>query len=434
MTRLSPTAIRAAVPPQGFFKGKEWLSSPEPLRLRPDIHRELTALGELLGCFLEACEDLYFSSRSGTAPRWVAELLDQGKPDKVVSAGVALRGRPTGARVIRPDILLSEQGLSLTEIDATPGGIGLTGWLNQLYADAGWPVVGGGRGMLEGFRDLLAGGRVIFSREALDYRPEIEWIVSQIHPAWQRDQLILKEADFKEEQHAADTYYRYFELWDLDHVSHAERFLEISASGRSAFTAPMKAFLEEKLWLALLWTPGLRPEWIARLGAPAVERLRSLIPQGWVLDPAPIPHHAVHPGLGIQSWSELSDFSQKERQLVLKISGFSERAWGSRGVTIGHDIRSSAWKQAIESALESFPHRPHILQRFHSPRIVEHPFHDRTTGEERVMEGRVRLCPYYFWRPGSVTLAGVLATICPKEKKVIHGMRDAIMVPCSLEN
>jgi hypothetical protein len=36
--------------------------------------------------------------------------------------------------VIRPDILLTENGFSITELDSVPGGIGLTGWLNQTYA------------------------------------------------------------------------------------------------------------------------------------------------------------------------------------------------------------------------------------------------------------------------------------------------------------
>ena len=49
------------------------------------------------------------------------------------------------------------------------------------------------------------------------------------------------------------------------------------------------------------------------------------------------------------------------------------------------------------------------------------------------MKGRARLCPYYFVvgegdaaRP---QLGGVLATICPADKKIIHGMTDAILAP-----
>jgi hypothetical protein len=31
-----------------------------------------------------------------------------------------------------------------------------------------------------------------------------------------------------------------------------------------------------------------------------------------------------------------------------------------------------------------------------------------------------------------VTLAGVLATLCPADKKIIHGMQNAILAPAAL--
>ena len=52
------------------------------------------------------------------------------------------------------------------------------------------------------------------------------------------------------------------------------------------------------------------------------------------------------------------------------------------------------------------------------------------------MVGRVRLCPYYFvlgeGESAHTRLGGVLATICPADKKIIHGMKDAILAPCSI--
>ena len=42
--------------------------------------------------------------------------------------------------------------------------------------------------------------------------------------------------------------------------------------------------------------------------------------------------------------------SQKDRRLVLKVSGFSELAWGSRGVTIGHDVSSEEWRRLVAEA------------------------------------------------------------------------------------
>ena len=46
------------------------------------------------------------------------------------------RSRPTLPRVIRPDILFTENGWHITELDSVPGGIGLTGWLNATYPNA----------------------------------------------------------------------------------------------------------------------------------------------------------------------------------------------------------------------------------------------------------------------------------------------------------
>jgi hypothetical protein len=45
------------------------------------------------------------------------------------------------------------------------------------------------------------------------------------------------------------------------------------------------------------------------------------------------------------------------------------------------------------------------------------------------MKGRVRLCPYFFVEEDRVKLRGALATIAPADKKFLHGMRDAILVP-----
>jgi hypothetical protein len=45
----------------------------------------------------------------------------------------------------------------------------------------------------------------------------------------------------------------------------------------------------------------------------------------------------------------------------------------------------------------------------------------------RKMPGRVRLCPYYFVEEEGVRLRGILATVCSLEKKLIHGMEDAVM-------
>ena len=39
------------------------------------------------------------------------------------------------------------------------------------------------------------------------------------------------------------------------------------------------------------------------------------------------------------------------------------------------------------------------------------------------------MCQYYFVINDRVTLGGVLVTLVPADKKLIHGMRDAIISP-----
>ena len=56
-------------------------------------------------------------------------------------------------------------------------------------------------------------------------------------------------------------------------------------------------------------------------------------------------------------------------------------------------------------------------------------FPTQETAEIRAMRGRVLLRPYYYTGPDSVALAGIQVIICPPDKKVLHGMTDAILVP-----
>jgi hypothetical protein len=51
----------------------------------------------------------------------------------------------------------------------------------------------------------------------------------------------------------------------------------------------------------------------------------------------------------------------------------------------------------------------------------------------KTMESRVRLTPYYFVVGGNTRLGGILATLCPHDKKKIHGMVTAVMVPCAVQ-
>ena len=227
--------------------------------------------------------------------------------------------------------------------------------------------------------------------------------------------------------------YRFFELFDLPNVPHANSLTEAAAQGQVAVTPPFKPQLEEKMLFAFLWMEQLRPFWREQLGDPLLTALREVFPYTWIVDPAPLPPHAVIPELGIHDWREMGKFSQKQRELVLKISGYSEQAWGSRGVYVGHDLPAGEWAAAIDQALDGFAEHPFILQRFEKSKLFDGRYMDFEANEERTFGARVRLCPYYFVVGDNAKLGGILATVCPADKKILHGMPDAVMAPCRVQ-
>jgi hypothetical protein len=176
----------------------------------------------------------------------------------------------------------------------------------------------------------------------------------------------------------------------------------------------------------------LREFWRRELGEKYFIKLEEVIPYSWLLDPTPLPQHAVIPRLEIHDWREVAKFSQKDRDLLLKVSGFSPLGWGSRGIALGQDLPHAEWERRIDIALETFDSNPTILQRFHKGRLIEQHYWDAETSELKTMRGRVRLCPYYFVESDKVRLRGALATICPADKELLHGMSDAILAPTSV--
>ena len=431
-------AIRDALPSEGLFADKDWLISPDAFPISEKFASELEQLGHRLFVFQRACNQLYQLSVRGKQPAWIAQYLDAGKPAELVELSRQKVFRDELPRVIRPDLILTENSYIIAEIDSVPGGIGLTGWLNRTYSALGQDVIGGEEGMLDGFQKVLPnGGDILVSEESATYRPEMEWLAAQLnlhrtsnleHPTskWR-----VVPAENYEPQPGRDVY-RFFELFDLPNIPKIEVLLRSAAEGKVRLTPPLKPFLEEKMWFALFWLKPLRQFWRRELGDKYFLKLRQVIPYTWLLDPMPLPQHAVIPRLEIHDWREAAKFSQKERDLLLKVSGFSPLSWGSRGVALGADLPHSEWEKRIDHALANFAIQPTILQQFHKGSLFEHPYYDGESSEVRTMKGRIRLCPYYFVEDDRVKLRGALTTIVPADKKLIHGMRDGILVPTSM--
>lgn len=433
----NPAQILAAVPEEGLFRSGDavesrslpWRLTPEPLGLPKKLVRQLEGLGHVLASFQDACHELYLRSAAGEVHPWLASMLDAGKPAWLIEAQRSRALRHAAPRVIRPDLMLGESGFALSELDSVPGGLGTTLFLSRLYAAHGYDVLGGSEGMLEGFRAAHPEGAAIaVSDESADYRPEMDYFARQLgegHTCARAETLDPAEMRGR-------ALYRFFELFDVENIPPARELVAMSARGELTMSPPPVEHLEEKIWLALFHMPGLQSTWKGLLRGAHFERLKQLIPHGWVVNPAPLPPQAALPWLNAHDWAEVAAMSQKERRLVLKISGFDPSAWGARGVYIGHDMPSDEWAEALRRALADFPRKIWLMQDFRPGAVVEHPYYLSPDAEAiAVMKGRVRLCPYYYRHAnGRTVLAGCLATIAPADKKKIHGMKDAVLAPC----
>jgi len=458
---LSYDALRQTFKEQTLFKDKVWRLSPEPWPLTEEQYDELLDIGQACLEFYRAQERLYrfavedrnlLRNRELKAP-WVAEYLDRGKPDELIKHARHRLLERSHPLVIRPDLLLTGDGFALTEMDAVPGGIGLTAFLNSTYGSLFPDVIGADNSMSELFCRAISSQAkgidnpviaIVVSDEAGIYRPEFDWLarelrkkghsVYSLHP----DQVMPMGSTLCTPLDGnpvkIDIIYRFFELFDLRNVSTADMILKAVEQGEVCLTPPMRHFQEEKLSLALFHHHLLVDYWSENLGRKSLKLLKKIIPMTWIIDSVDLPPNAVLDapyirGRPIVCWAELAEASQKERNFILKVSGFHESAWGARSVVLGSDVSRAEWSNAIQKAVEGSDKLLYILQDYRKPLRKTHPVYS-PEGEVQDMQGRLRLCPYYIVDGDQIQMPGALATFCPADKKIIHGMRDAAMVPC----
>ena len=460
---LPYAVIESALNQQTLFQSKTWLYSPCAFGLSRQQVAEIEAIGQACVDFYAALEVLYMRSLQGKSllrneklyTPWVADYLDRGKATALLEHAQSKAVRGLLPDIVRPDLLITEAGFTLSEMDSVPGGIGLTAFLNELYAPThGEQLIGAGeQNMVHAFYVAISAGcqdtnpfiAIVVSDEAGTYRPEMEWLAGQLRDlgrsvwVYHPDELIpigdVVCVPNAGEPQRVDVIYRFWELFDIANISIADFLLQARREDQLTVTPPMRPFQEEKLNLALFHHHLLAAFWCETLPKASHAVLRRIIPKTWVMDATALPPGAVLDGpvvngQPLHDWRDFAKASKRERDYIIKISGYHETAWGARSVTLGSDSSQQAWSQAIEHALDAAQSHLHIVQAYHKPSRLKHPIY--RAGKVETMDCRVRLCPYYFKNPNSdqIQLQGILATLCPADKKIIHGMKDAALIPC----
>ena len=435
-----------------LFAGKSWKWSNQAWALPKNVGEFIKELGDAGLSFFQALERLYLKSAADEKilrneelrVPWVAQYLDAGKPDWLVHHSRSTNVRGVLPPVLRPDLLPSRDGFALAEWDSVPGGIGLTDHLGRIYLKDRSPKMAGafGDALVSQAGKLGRSARfaILVSEESATYRPEMDCLGEELRKQGLQvevarpDEVSLVGDEALLNGQKIDVIYRFWELFDPD-VPQMKDFAKSVEAGNLVVTPAMRPFLEEKLSLGLLHHPKLQSYWAENLSKSARKLLLKTVPTTWIMDPSPVPPGAYldGPSIGGQSisdWNALGKASKKERSLVLKASGFHESSWGARSVVVGEDVSTEDWTTSVKQALDNYPSPIFIIQEFKKPSIMEHPVFD--DGNLSNMKGRLRLSPYYFVENGKVNWQGALATFCPADKKIIHGMRDGALMPCEM--
>ena len=438
---------------KSLFADKTWRWSPSPWTLPDEVCQWVKDLSKAAVSFYRAIDLLYRKSwKDESVLRneelhvpWVAEYYDLGKPSWLIDHGRSAEVRSLIPAVLRPDLIPHANGIALTEWDSVPGGIGLTAQLVSAYelSHNTQMIQCFGRALTDAVQGLgvKAPNMVIaVSEEADTYLPEMEWVCEKLRElgvsieVCSPQELQVSEDTVWFKNKKVDLIYRFWELFDYENVSIMQDLTRVVEKCGVVVTPPMKHVQEEKLSLALFHHHRLQPFWEETLNSKDLDILGSAIPPSWVLDPKEIPPGAYLDGpkvngRNLTQWSDLSKASKKDKRLVIKASGFHETAWGSRSVVIGDDVSGVEWSKKISEALNHYPSPIFVIQEFMKPRSFSHPLFSEE-GEVMHELGRVRLSPYFFTFDKKAKWSGTLATFCPSDKKIIHGMKDGSLMPC----
>ncbi len=386
----------------GEYKSVPWLVSPAWFELSNEQISELKKLGGLLYRFLDACNDLYFADEK------VAKLVEQGKPEKVIALQRSFpKEMPC---LIRPDIVLTEDGFKVTEIELVVGGMGMGSKIKEAHLSV-MPVAKPFKGSIP--RSFLkavkpiAGGKKIFLVPSFHsrYLPELK-ILSKLCRRKGADVEAMQPEKVRGAMRVG-VIWRLFEAYEWG---------KIQLPDKVPIYPPLKQFLEEKIWMALLYCKDYENFWKSRLGK-NFDLLKKYIPPTWV----------IHENFLPMPLSELMLLSRKKRQYVTKLSGYSEKAWGGRSFIYWGEPSKKKWKEFLSTAMQS--NQLYILQQFQQSK--KHSFPALINGEIKQIDNlRNRLCPFYFRIGKKAELGDIIVTL--RKCKNVHGATDSIRIPVAI--
>lgn len=380
--------------------------SPEPLILTKDQFRDIKRIGVEVVSYFWAAQELYL-----TDPR-AQMLLDKDIPEELCGK------KKFNFLFLRPDLILTDRGFKLCEIETSPFGLALADILNRAYRSANMETAV----ETEKLRNYLQlhtprQGLVVDSSKTKAFRGQMRYLAEKLLSHATRRKWSV--ADVSDSLRTDESIWRAFYLGDFNQDMSVKQFMlnRLTKLDTTHHVPGLFPQMEEKVLLSLIWDKRFKAYFRKRLGAPSVEFLQGLIPHTWVLGHE---EHFLHdlPGKTVSTLA-LAGLGKHERTYVLKASGFGKSpSWGE-GVTFLHKISGTRAASTIRDALDSTGH--FVVQKFREGVKLKTSYMEH--GMIIPFEGRLRLTPYFDTDKGDLlTMKATLRA----NTELIHASTDSI--------
>ena len=311
-----------------------FLVSDAPLSLDPKLVKELQEIGHTIVAYMDAVSFLYKTHQD------IHELLDHGKPSQ-------FHGNEPNYLFVRPDLIITPQGFKICEIEVSPFGLALSDILGKAYSD----------------RSLAHDPEFLKAFVAANTPASGTFIYSQV--------------------------YRGYYL----HEAQKDSMLEALTHMCTTLPSPTP-FFEEKALLALIWDTRFAGSFNQLLGDSDFARMRELIPPTWIVGQ----EQYFEPGLpgGATTTLELAGMGKKQRQVVIKSSGYCDNmSWG-HGVHFLDKVSGASAIEHIAEINNGLGDSLYIGQQYCPPEKVSFTyFTNGPTSEIQEQAMGCRITPYY---------------------------------------
>jgi len=388
-----------------------FLVSPEPFCLTEGEAGEVEMIGKDVVAFMEVVSELYWQENE------VKELLDRSKPDFFKLP------RKPNYLFVRPDLIITDQGFSICEIEMSPFGLALAELLNRAYISAGFDSIVDG----ETLKRFIAGstpseGTIVYSQNTSSYAGQLQFLASKVFSGEGRDWRAehIDAALGKNHPNIYRAFYLYEYMTDLFINNITDVFAD---SEVDKILPSLTPYMEEKALLALIWDRRWESFFKKRLGIGVFDHLRRVVPPTWIVGQEQFFTPALPDGM--ESSVDLASLSKAKRNFVLKKSGFGHGSSWAEGVNLLQE-KSGTKAREILAAAQKDALSLFVIQEFRPSKERRMVYADKATHQLVEMRARIRLTPYFSMTGESKgRLIAIKATGC-ENTNYIHASTSSI--------